>query len=200
MTKAIMAVKFADKEDSSLDAIISKYRGEIVAKTGDGLIVEFARPGKALDCAGAINGASGAQPHRIGIHMGEAKAGAAAQAVKLAGAAAAGCAAISRDVLDAARRIKRGVATSIGPQDFGVMGPVEVLHVFHPRQGEFSGGHNKLLAPLLAALLSLVLIGGYALWKKPSLMQMTLGIVTAPADQGPGAATARPGFQQAPQQ
>jgi hypothetical protein len=200
MTKAIMAVKFADKEDSSIEPIILKYRGEIVAKTGDGLIAEFARPAKALECAGQINEASGAQPHRVGIHMGEANAGAAAQAVKLAGASAAGCAAISREVLDAARRIRGGVATSIGRQDFGIAGPIEVLHVFRSKSSEASGGHSKLLAPLMAALISLVLIGGYALWKKPSLMQMTLGIVTAPADEGPGARSSTPGFQQAPQQ
>ncbi len=198
MATAIMAVKFARDEDSSIEPIISKTRGEIIAKTGDGLIVEFAKPAKAMECSRLIAEKPDTPPHRIGIHIGDANAGAAAQAVKLAGAAAAGGAAISRDVMDAVRKIKGGFVTSIGQQDYGIVGPVEVLHVIRPRKGEAVSGHNKLLAPLLAALISLVVLGGYALYKKPSLLQMTLGITTAPADRGPGAGA--PTFKAAPKQ
>ena len=80
------------------------------------------------------------------------------------------------------------------------MGPLEVLHVFHQGPGEASGGHSKLLAPFLALVVSLVLVGGYALYKKPTLLQMTLGITTAPPGVGPGADGGTPGFKQAPRQ
>lgn len=197
MAKAIMAVKFADDEDISVEQVIATNRGEVVAKTGDGVIAEFTKVAKALECARRINEKPDAPAHRVGLHMGEAQGGAAAQAVKLAGSAAAGCTSISRDVMDAARRIKGGYATSIGKQDFGSFGPMEVLHVWRPQKGEMSGGYSKFLAPALAGLLSLVLVGGYALWKQPSLMERTLGITTAPEGVGPGA-NARPAFKTPP--
>jgi class 3 adenylate cyclase len=129
--------------DDALRSIIAEHRGEEIRHQGDGLVVAFDEPGRAIECAVAIQRrlaehrrAHGFAPAvRIGVHLAEATprgldyAGVGMHAAARVGALAGGGEIlVTRAALDAS---DRPVATG-GPRTVelkGISEPMEVVPV-----------------------------------------------------------------------